>query len=298
MGFVCHPSSLFIHKSSYFRAKRHEPRVLCTANGRFHISRREIVQAASVSLLVGGLVAPVHSVGRESEDRITDKIDVKDIASAYDRYSAKYDELDGGEAVIPEVLGFAQRRAEIIGRACGHVLEVGCGTGANFPYYELAPKVSSITGLDMSSGMLQRAREQLNILRASEPRKDYFMNLPVKLVHGDVLRIPFDDESFDTVLDTFSLCVFQDPLAAMQEMKRVLKRGPGSKILLLEHSVSHYSPLAWYQNLTADAVASLSKGCFWNQNVLKLCEQAGLMVRECKFHAAGTVVQLECERSA
>ena len=64
---------------------------------------------------------------------------------------------------------------------------------------------------------------------------------------GDVQAMPFENSSFDCVVDTFSLCVFPDPLAALLEMARVLR--PTGVALLLEHSRSSFAPLAWYQVL-------------------------------------------------
>ena len=65
------------------------------------------------------------------------------------------------------------------------------------------------------------------------------------------MSLPYPDNSFDAVADTFSLCVFPEPLAALREAARVLK--PGGKLLLLEHQRSSFAPFAWYQvSVTSD----------------------------------------------
>src|SRR6056297_2404256 len=54
--------------------------------------------------------------------------------NAYDGYAASYDSLDGGTAA--KALGLPQLRAEAVRRCEGRVLEVGCGTGLNLPFFD------------------------------------------------------------------------------------------------------------------------------------------------------------------
>ena len=72
--------------------------------------------------------------------------------------------------------------------------------------------------------------------------------------------MPFGNNSFDCVVDTFSLCVFPDPAAALRDMARVLR--PGGTALLLEHSRSTFGPLAWYQVRAVALQTHLLASCF------------------------------------
>mmetsp|Transcript_12315 Transcript_12315/g.33023 ORF Transcript_12315/g.33023 Transcript_12315/m.33023 type:complete len:126 (+) Transcript_12315:479-856(+) len=88
-----------------------------------------------------------------------------------------------------------------------------------------------------------------------------------------------------SVVDTFGLCSFSDPVEALREMKRVVK--PGGKILLLEHGKSHYQWLTTFLNERADAHAE-RYGCYWNRDILALVEKSGLRVEEVKRRHFGT----------
>ena len=112
---------------------------------------------------------------------------------------------------------------------------------------------------------------------------------------ADAAVLPFPPGSFDTVVDTFSLCVFADPLGALRSMVAAVR--PGGRLLLLEHSRSAVPGLGLYQDLTAPAVAALGgKGCMWNQDVLGLVRQAGLRVVSAQPHLGGLLVSVVAER--
>ena len=72
------------------------------------------------------------------------------------------------------------RRERTLTYAHGDILEVGVGTGKNFPYY---PRQANIVGIDLAAQMLARARERARQL-----------HVEVELAKGDVQqleRIPF-----------------------------------------------------------------------------------------------------------
>ncbi|GJD07972.1 Phosphatidylethanolamine N-methyltransferase [Galdieria sulphuraria] len=112
--------------------------------------------------------------------------------------------------------------------------------------------------------MLEQARNKLNSLST-------YTDVDWELIEASAIHLPFPDNSFDHVVDTFGLCVFDNPHLALKEIRRVCKKG--GTILLLEHSLSPYGLVQEYQRWTGSLVAKLSKGCDWSlplQDLLKL----------------------------
>lgn len=220
----------------------------------------------------------------------------------YDGYSSGYDALDGGP--LAEWLGLDAARAQLVGRARGRVLECGVGTGLNLPFYQRGGRVESLDAIDLSPGMLRRARAKadglgLGLAPAMMDSQDGGP-FPVRFHERDVARLEgFASSSFDSVVDTFSLCVYPDPVGALREMGRVVKpASQGGRVLLLENSRSKQPLLGAYQDATAQTLARDfgGKGCVWNQDVEALARQAGLRVVESRPIAGGLFTMLECSR--
>ncbi|KAG9062455.1 hypothetical protein KI688_005370 [Linnemannia hyalina] len=104
--------------------------------------------------------------------------------------------------------------------------------------------------------------------------------------------IPYPDQSFDTVVDTFGLCSFEDPVQVLREMKRVLK--PGGKLLLLEHGNSHWGFMKDMQAKQLDRHVH-KYGCYWNREIGELVQEAGLKVVEQERSQLGTVFYIIAE---
>merc|ERR1719445_1819239 len=108
----------------------------------------------------------------------------------------------------------------------------------------------------------------------------------------------FGKNSFDTVVDSFSLCVMGNEGAkkCLQQMKNVVKsKLDGGRILLIENSRANNPFLSWYQDATAEQAASLGgKGCLYNQDVVSLINESGLKIEKEVSFSAGIFRSFVC----
>ena len=113
---------------------------------------------------------------------------------------------------------------------------------------------------------------------------------------SDAAASPFASDSFDAVVDTFGLCSFEDPVAALREMSRVCRKGrgekdaPPGKIYLLEHGRSDW---AWLSNILDRHADPHAKrwGCYWNRDILAIVREAGLEIQSvARYHLGTTYV--------
>lgn len=178
------------------------------------------------------------------------------VAAIYDRIAPDYDRL---EAFGDRLLGTRGLRAGLGQALRGDVLEVAIGSGRNLPFY--GPDVTSVTGVDISRGML-----------AMTAREAARLGCPVRLAVMNAEHLGFADASFDTVTSSLSLCTVPDPAAALREIARVCK--PDGRIVLLEHVLSPVGPIAWLQRkMTPGQVRRL--GCHFDRETIDLARSLG-----------------------
>ena len=104
------------------------------------------------------------------------------------------------------------------------VLDIACGSG-NMSF-ELATKFQRVYGIDISKGMLNRAKLKMKTAEAKNSR--------IGFIYGDGETLPFKGESFDAVTCILAIEHFPDTERAISEMKRVLKDGGVLVFNLLE----------------------------------------------------------------
>jgi phosphatidylethanolamine/phosphatidyl-N-methylethanolamine N-methyltransferase len=114
------------------------------------------------------------------------------------------------------------------------ILEVGVGTGINLGLY---PRDCTLTGVDLSDSMLQKAHDRV----AEKAMRN------VRLLQMDATRLVFEDHAFDIVYAPYLISVVPDPVAVASEMKRVCR--PGGRIIILNHFRSANPIMSWVERL-------------------------------------------------
>jgi SAM-dependent methyltransferase len=160
-------------------------------------------------------------------------------------------------------------RREVVPLAHGAVFELGCGGGLNQRFYDTA-RVTSFSGIDPSPKLLEFAGRQV-------ARKDWPAGIPADIRHGYGEDIPFADNSFDTVVCTFTLCSVNDHARVLSELQRILK--PGGTFLYLEHGRSPDPSLARWQERIDPLWSKLLGNCHLSRPVHAAVSASGFVTR-------------------
>jgi len=192
----------------------------------------------------------------------------------FDQGAVNYDDEIGTDELV---MGLLLMRRFLLRNARGKVLETAAGSGRNIDYY---PAKCAVTMIDSSSQMLAIASNKVNELDENKSKRF------ATFTTSNDATLDFDDGSFDTVVDTFGLCSFEDPVQGLKEMSRVLK--PGGTMLLLEHGRSHYN---WLNVILDNSAYGHAKrwGCWFNRDMDEIFEDAGLNITtQHRFHFGTT----------
>jgi ubiquinone/menaquinone biosynthesis C-methylase UbiE len=163
----------------------------------------------------------------------------------------------------PEKAGLSAHRESLLGSASGDVLEIGAGTGGNLSFY--GDRVRSLTLTEPEKPMVRRLQKHI-----TQRRPD------AKLLRAPAEDLPFNDDSFDTVVSTLVLCTVDDQPRALREVHRVLR--PGGRLLFIEHVRSEDAKLARLQDRMLPINVRIGHGCHCNRPTLEGIRRAGFEV--------------------
>jgi ubiquinone/menaquinone biosynthesis C-methylase UbiE len=166
-------------------------------------------------------------------------------AAIYDRMLADTEEA-----------GLREHRRALLAKARGRVLEIGAGTGLNVEHY--GPEVTELVFTEPEEPMARR-------LRARVERGE--------VVEAPADELPFEGDSFDTVVSTLVLCTVPDQERAIAEIRRVLK--PDGRLLLLGHVRSSDPKTAKWQDRLMRPWRFIGHGCHCNRDTAAALGRAG-----------------------
>jgi ubiquinone/menaquinone biosynthesis C-methylase UbiE len=173
-------------------------------------------------------------------------------------FAAIYDPMSRAS----EEAGMREMRHGLLAEAGGSVLEIGAGTGANLAHYD--DEVETLVFTEPEPAMLRRLQRKT---REHVPQAE--------VVQAPAEDLPFEDDSFDSVVSTLVLCGVDDQARSLREIRRVLR--PGGRLLFLEHVRSDDPGLARLQ----DRITPLNRfffGCDCNRSTLATIEATGFTV--------------------
>lgn len=177
-----------------------------------------------------------------------------------------------GERVLPRIINKAcsvKSLDRLRGRVCeglsGDVVELGFGSGLNVPFYpEGITQVAAIEPADLAWKLADRRLSATSV--------------PIRRSGLDGQVLPFDDGSFDAALSTWTMCTIPDALAALREVRRVLR--PGGTLHFLEHGLAPDEKVRRLQRRLEPLNKRLIGGCHLTRPIVDLLTTAGFTIEE------------------
>ncbi|NKY52860.1 class I SAM-dependent methyltransferase [Nocardia vermiculata] len=147
----------------------------------------------------------------------------------------------------------------------GRVLEIGFGSGRNVPFYPAAvTRVGAVEPADLGWRMAAARIADSSV--------------PVERAGLDGQALPFEDNSFDSALSTWTLCTIPDIALALQEVRRVLV--PGGQLHFVEHGLAPDAQVRTWQHRLDPIQGVIAGGCHLDRDIRGLLEEAGFEITE------------------
>lgn len=179
-----------------------------------------------------------------------------------------YDRL----CAFEERRGLLERRRQLVGSLTGSVLEVGAGTGLNFPHY---PAGTTVFAFEPDDLMLERA-----LPRVAEAEAE------IVVFRASASQLPVGEHRFDHVVMCMCLCSIKQAEAAIAEAHRVLK--PSGELHFLEHIRDPSGgKRARMQDRVNPMWRKISGGCNCNRPTLDWIADAGFTVTGAEHYEQG-----------
>jgi ubiquinone/menaquinone biosynthesis C-methylase UbiE len=177
--------------------------------------------------------------------------------------------------VLPYLVNAAMKNKEAtrlrgawVPEARGRVLEIGIGSGLNLPFY--SSEVECVVGVEPSAELQKMAEERA---KGSNTKVEF-------LSQSAEETLALADESIDTIVMTWTLCSIADPLRALAQMKRVLRKN--GRMLFIEHGKSCDAGVAAWQDRLTPIWKKIGGGCHLNRKIDDLLGAAGFEIEHLK----------------
>jgi ubiquinone/menaquinone biosynthesis C-methylase UbiE len=159
-----------------------------------------------------------------------------------------------------------RQREKVIPLATGNVLEIGIGSGLNLSMYN-GERVNHLTAIDPSKEIWDK-----NVFDTKK------LNFEFEFIEAFAENIPEDNNSFDTVVVTYTLCTIPDINKAFEEIRRVLK--PSGKLIFCEHGKAPDKAIQKWQSIINPFWKRLGGGCNLNRDIPLIIKDNGLKIVE------------------